>query len=951
MDKMGNKLRELNLPKLKLDRNKKLAIFGTGEVAERFLYDISDEYGEEMVEFFIDSRNISNDFHGKKIVKPDFVDKDECKNDRKYLLASFSSTATMKNLLTDMGVSSSNILEPMKKCSVDMLLDTVEIIKNAVMYPVIDSQDKLNQMIKDIEFFIPPDDSEFYVDLYIDFDFNTDTGKRIKVINVNNQKPELANYDIVLIWDSLALCDDDVRDMDNAFCIDSDLLLHQNTKIFGAINNRIIDTNKREYYRNMSLNNWKSLEDKAKKLQKAYVFGSGPSMSNWVYSLEEGTLEDGIRIVCNEFHNSAEIMRIIDPDIYVLFDLAFFGHRLSDSLGHIIEVIRYTKCKLVIPDLYVRMVHCKFGLPDDKLIGIDTSAKNINFPTYQDLRVCKSNNVVCVFSLPIATSLCHEIDIIGCDGRDENFSWGHSAEMIGEETKNGIEQDAKIGADGERRKYNEHCDYMKRIIELGETYGKQYYSLTPSFIPVLRERVKKNKVSIIVPIHNSEEYLEKCLNSLVNQTLKDIEIILVDDASSDTSAQIMVDYQNRYNGMIRCIYLDENVRQGGARNVALKEANGEYIAFVDSDDFVDTEMCEKMYNKAIETNSDIVFCDYYECDAELTKKKWVSTFFRQQTGEIDAIKRKYVFFQKAMCCGKLIRKSIIDTNDIVFPEKIRYEDIAVTLLYSLYAEKIEKVYEPLYYYIQHRNSTSNFAGSDSAMHHMRVDKILFQNLKERGFYDLYREESEAFLIRYSPVITLYEREKNPTMQTLQDIACTNRDFVKNYRNNKYFYCDILEPFYKKCYELLDESPVLLAEEYEEGRLSIRSEDYKYYYSGHLDDIEKIYNMCCKNALKIAIWGGGRKGYSFLEVADPDCRYIYCVIDGNMQKWNSHMRTGHIIKALDDVAEDVDVIIVMNKYYYESVKQEIKVKRKSVKVINLDMYLLMKDDYFLEDFIE
>lgn len=951
MDKMGDKLRELNLPKLKLDSRRRIAIFGTGEVAERFLYDISEEYGEDIVEFFIDSRNISLDFHGKKIVKPDAVGQDAHKNDRNYLLASFSSTATMKRLLMELGVDRENILEPMKKCSLEYMLATIESVKSITMYPVIENVEKLKSLIEDVAFFLPQVDEEPYcVDLYTTFDYEADMDSVVRIINTNSQNMELDSYDVVLIWDGLALCDEAIRDLENAFCIDSDLLLHQNTKIFGGINNIIIDREKRDFYKNMSRRNWLDVQKRGEELQKAYVFGSGPSMSDWVYSLKEGALEDGIRIVCNEFHNSAEIMKIINPDLYVLFDLAFFGHRLSQSLDHIIEVIRYTKCKLVIPDTYVRMLHCKYDLPEDKLIGFDTSAKEIHFPSVDDLSVCKSNNVVCVFSLPIATSMCREVNIIGCDGRDENFSWGHSEEMIGEETKNGKEQDAKIGMDGERRKYNEHCAYMKRMIELGESRGNQYYTLTPSYIPVLRDRFKREvKVSVIVPVYNAEKYLDRCLSSLVNQTMKEIEIILIDDASHDTSADIMRDYESKYRGVIKCVYLSENLRQGGARNIAVKKATGEYVTYVDSDDFVDLHLCEKLYEEAVCSGSDIVFCDYYECDEAFSQKKWVSFFFKQQAGEMDERKRKYLFFQKAMVCGKLIKRSIIEKNNIVFPEKIRYEDIATTILFSLYADRISKVSEPLYYYMQHEDSTSNKTGEALYLHHMKAAEILYNNLRERGFYDLYKEEAEAFLIRYSPVILLYDREEKPSMQALCDIARQNKQFVENYKSNRYFGCDLLEPFYKKCYELLDISPALLAKQYASGE--IFSENYDTYYAEHLQEINEIFEMCSEHAWKPAIWGGGQKGSSFLRIADPDCSMIQCVIDKNEKKRNTLMDTGHIIQGLEDAADKLDIILVMNKHYFESVKYEVKNTRENIRLLNLDMYFLMSKDYKLEAMVE
>ena len=118
------------------------------------------------------------------------------------------------------------------------------------------------------------------------------------------------------------------------------------------------------------------------------------------------------------------------------------------------------------------------------------------------------------------------------------------------------------------------------------------------------------KVSVIVPVYNTEKYLRRCLDSLVNQTLREIEIIIVNDASPDNSIEIMREYERKYKNKVVVIDLKVNVKQGGARNEGINIAKGEYIGFVDSDDWVDKEMYKELYNKAKENNADIVDSDY-----------------------------------------------------------------------------------------------------------------------------------------------------------------------------------------------------------------------------------------------------------------------------------------------------------------------------------------------------
>ena len=117
------------------------------------------------------------------------------------------------------------------------------------------------------------------------------------------------------------------------------------------------------------------------------------------------------------------------------------------------------------------------------------------------------------------------------------------------------------------------------------------------------------KVSVIVPVYNVEKYIDKCLKSLVNQTLSDIEIIVVNDGSTDNSETIIKQYLEKYQNKIKYV-IKQNGGLSDARNYGMKFATGEYIAFLDSDDYVDNTIYEKMYNKATEEQCD--FVEYME---------------------------------------------------------------------------------------------------------------------------------------------------------------------------------------------------------------------------------------------------------------------------------------------------------------------------------------------------
>ena len=171
------------------------------------------------------------------------------------------------------------------------------------------------------------------------------------------------------------------------------------------------------------------------------------------------------------------------------------------------------------------------------------------------------------------------------------------------------------------------------------------------------------KVSIIVPVWGVEKYISKCLESLVNQTLDDIEIILVNDGSPDNSQKIIDEYVKRYPQKV-ISYIKENGGQGSARNYGIKVATGEFISFVDSDDYIELNMVEKMYIKAKKDKSDIVICGNYNVSENYLHKKQDYFTSNYNTNFENAL------FGKMAVWNKLYKKNIIVDNKIFFKENV-----------------------------------------------------------------------------------------------------------------------------------------------------------------------------------------------------------------------------------------------------------------------------------------
>ena len=238
------------------------------------------------------------------------------------------------------------------------------------------------------------------------------------------------------------------------------------------------------------------------------------------------------------------------------------------------------------------------------------------------------------------------------------------------------------------------------------------------------------KVSVIVPVYNVEEYLERCLDSLVNQTLKDIEIIIVNDGSTDGSKEIIQKYLNKYKNIV---YLEkENGGLSSARNYGIPYAKGEYIGFVDSDDYVELTMYEKMYNKAIEEKSDMVECDFIW---EYPNKK------REDIGKMYSSKKEAIVEARVVAWNKIIKKDIIEKTKITFPEGLRYEDIEFFYKIVPYLDKISFVKETLVHYIQRESSIANTQNERTGEIFKIWENVLNYYI-ENNIFNEYRSELE-----------------------------------------------------------------------------------------------------------------------------------------------------------------------------------------------------------------
>ena len=246
------------------------------------------------------------------------------------------------------------------------------------------------------------------------------------------------------------------------------------------------------------------------------------------------------------------------------------------------------------------------------------------------------------------------------------------------------------------------------------------------------------KVSVIVPFYNVEGYIEKCLETLVNQTLKEIEIILVNDGSKDRSIEIVKKFLRQYPEKI--IYVEkENGGLSDARNFGIKYAKGEYVAFLDSDDYIEKNMYQSMYELAKKEDSDMVECDFYW---EYPNKKKVD-IAKQYSGKKEMLEKIRV-----VAWNKLIKRKVLEKANIQFPKGYRYEDVEFTYKLIPFLEKVSFCKQPMIHYIQRDGSISNSQNERTKEIFDVLDHVI-EFYKENQIYNEYQKELEYVYVRYA----------------------------------------------------------------------------------------------------------------------------------------------------------------------------------------------------------
>lgn len=310
------------------------------------------------------------------------------------------------------------------------------------------------------------------------------------------------------------------------------------------------------------------------------------------------------------------------------------------------------------------------------------------------------------------------------------------------------------------------------------------------------------KLSVIIPVYNVAKFLDTCMDSLSKQTLREMEIIAVNDCSTDNSLEILQKYKEQFQDSLQIIDSKKNTKQGGARNLGIAAARGEFIGFVDPDDYIEPTMFEKMYNQAIETNSDIVTCDYYIVSGN--KKQYTHNDIAEGTVDEEYLKkllqRKYGW----ELWQQIYKRELFIENDIKFSPHLFVTDLEIGALIFMYAKKVSKVREALYYYIKHDSATTTFKLNDEKIYDLiTISNKRMQHFKDRKLYNTYKEEIDYIYFWHICVVSVprcvinFTKPQYQKMDELKDLITTN---IPDIKNNKYFQAS--NSFSKTIYSLL-----------------------------------------------------------------------------------------------------------------------------------------------------
>ena len=283
-------------------------------------------------------------------------------------------------------------------------------------------------------------------------------------------------------------------------------------------------------------------------------------------------------------------------------------------------------------------------------------------------------------------------------------------------------------------------------------------------------------ISIIVPIYNAEKYLNKCIDSLVNQTKKEIELILINDGSTDNSENVIKSYKDK-----RIKYFkNKNQGIGKTRNFGIDKATGKYIIFVDSDDYLDLNACEELYKKIEKEKADLVVCDFYR-DIDGNLEEVIIPSF--DTSSLKENKNLLLDINLAPW-NKIYKTKLIKDNNIKFIENLKYEDAPFVVDVIKFSKKIAKLNEKLNYYVIHNNSETTVR-DEKVFDIIKIIDLIRNKFTGSDFKEVLDILTVSILMNYN-IQQRVQKDWNVGKRFINASFTYLNQNIPNYKKNSYF---------------------------------------------------------------------------------------------------------------------------------------------------------------------
>ncbi len=444
------------------------------------------------------------------------------------------------------------------------------------------------------------------------------------------------------------------------------------------------------------------------------------------------------------------------------------------------------------------------------------------------------------------------------------------------------------------------------------------------------------KISIIIPAYNVEAYIEECILSILRQDFHDYEILLIDDCSLDGTVQVIKEYEKNYPERIRGFYRTSNHKQGGARNIGIKNAKGEYLMFVDSDDRLGEKALLELWDNANTTMADIIFGDYFIFDNKTEERRSGSHVSGSVTGKLIADKKKALLNTSVVPWAKLIKRSLITDNDLFFPKDMFYEDQATTYLYYLYAKSASKVNKEIYAYREREDSTTHVLDYDREFQRLLSAELLIKRVIERGFFDTYREEMEFFCVYQGYCLSVeawflaYKKVLDDLLNRAMEFLCR---YGGDYINNRYYRTG-LSKHYQMMIEAGKKSNAELRNLMHSGVLKEAHTNYSYQLCYCADKIRNLKEYILSDGIRTVLWGAGKTGGNIVRAFGIEGLQVTYVTDLNEKVYGKHLEN-YVVCRFEEIEQDVDMVIAERTEHIKEIARSINNK---IPILDLEIYM-------------